>query len=272
MSMFIFPISLLGMPPGPEYRLTCICSWCVREMGSNKIRENEQQAEGIYAKATQKNPSQSPGEGCLKDEFAAFIIGRQLLKVNGDNDHMKRQATEAGDWISARARKDGNTSHAAISSELFWEQMDQSKGVKAASLSWPEFALLCAVNAAIGNRQDPAMTSHAWLRSAACGLRSCDGLFDAKGKATPKLAVALKGMAPDVEPLTVKQTRDALDHLERKELIGRIIVNSRRTAYYLPYKLPRRMALAWLANRKASPDSIAAMREEERAILQGVTK
>lgn len=166
----------------------------------------------------------------------------------------------------------GPSSLVSVGGELLWEQIRQLRDGAPASLEWRQFATLCAVNCAIGDKKVPFRVTRDFIRAASIGFKSGKGYFLPDGKVSPRGESELKKCRNDLVFPTVRQLRDDLEQLEAQGLVGRILVSRRATAYFRPDICTRKAALEWLKKVAVRRESTDKLRGEERQILRDAAK
>lgn len=276
MSAYRFPVYLLGLPGDALSRLYTITSWCVVRAGTEAVGRDSKAAETNYNKLIQLGVKANGAATKWVDAGANdryVILGQlEMNEGSGSVENYMQQYRVAKTWIDKMTTRFGSSSFVSIASKLIWEQIQQLSDAVPASLQYRQFATLCAVNCAIGDKKVPFRVTRDFIRAASIGFKSGKGYFDSNGKISPHGSSELKKCHSDLSFPTVQQVRDDLDQLETQGLIGRLVISRRATAYFRPDVCPRKDALAWLAKAGARQQSTGKLRNEERKILETARK
>lgn len=257
MSAYRFPIYLLGLPGEPLDRIHAINSWCVMQAGIDFSTDREA-AEKIFSQLKMSWASASWVQ-------RHFYLGKSLLGQNGGSpvgynaDH-----TRCEEFIRDRTKTWGSPSFTSVGSNLFWDAIRTARGDQD-NMPWRLFSALSAVNCAVGSKPHPFPVTRDFLRAAAVGFKSPDGLFRPDGGPTKR---AMDELRDGLHFHTVRQMRDDLDQLEIQGLIGRIPLSKRVMAFFLPHHCSDEQALDWLKKKTTKRERPNELRQKAFEILE----
>lgn len=254
---FQFPLCLLAFGADWPSRARAILNWCVMTQGSRRFDQ-------LGTKAARERAARFPKEfwpwGSREgkrelpiDDITKIVLGLEIHGLSGGSAAVIRSdCREAESFRRSFAEAHGNTPSVRIGKELLLEVI-QGGGV-----SHRDFAVLCALNAAIGNKAYCQVTRDR-IRASALGYQRPKMLFNGSGE----LLVTGQDLLSQrrdrtVAPLTPDQVRYTLRLLQERGLISAFHCSPRKTVYSSTLK-PEQLAEAVVARAEENADQTARM-------------
>ena len=205
---FMFPLPILAMPLLPAAIMETIVATSVMEQGIARIDTSD--VEAILKSAPVPRDFDS-----RNSKHRAAIIGADFLNVTlGSVKHIIEMGANAQAFISDMEKRHGGSPTVRVATSLLWQARDEHNP------TWRDFSTLLAINSVIGFKNSPTRITREMIQARRLGYK------------TPAVMKAeLPTRKGGTLPLTVKELRTTLDHLERMKFITRC-QGSRRAVYF----------------------------------------
>lgn len=241
-TFFTFPLCLLAMTERPEKRrLQLIISHAIERAGVGSPQIGDERI-GQYIgehKLTKYNSTQRHND---------IIRGAIVCGVNiHDVANIVRECDEATTFVSYREGRYGRDPLVFIATDLFWGCHDRDDPC------YRDFTAICAINSIVGFKKFPVLIRRSMITARQLGFK------------TPAIMAAELGTQPKLSaphPLTTRQLRTTLNHLEQMDLIRRY--QASRTCVYFSTTLAYDELKKAVQDRKATKNMVAIRRMLER--------
>jgi hypothetical protein len=209
-----FPLCALSFGQTVEVRLGSILAYSVVEAGFKLFQKLTADQQLAFLATTEQAGETPAGFNSSLWSHRAALYGADVIKVTfGNFCSALQKHLELRDYIKKYEVRNGRDPFVRVKSDWLFDAR-QGRG-----MSYREFAVLCAVYSAIGDKE-LAIVTRDRIRRCALGYRT-----------TAIMQYEIRRRADDAEPLTERQLRDTIARLHRNRFFARCTV-ARRTTYY----------------------------------------